>query len=88
MVLPLEFDLPGGDVLIPTGWIPGELVQTPTDGGTCGEPGTTSVYLNRGSGIFEFSIPASVSNPPARENSPVLMERFWSITTFARNCNS
>ena len=57
VVLPLEFDLPGGDVLIPTGWIPGELVQTPTDGGTCGEPGTTSVYLNRGSAIFEFSIP-------------------------------
>ncbi|OGO34652.1 MAG: hypothetical protein A2Z16_09465 [Chloroflexi bacterium RBG_16_54_18] len=57
VVLPLEFELPQGKVVIPTGWIPGELVQTPLDGGTCGEPGTTSVYLTRGSGTFDFSIP-------------------------------
>lgn len=60
VLLPLNFDLPGGAVIIPAGWIPGQLVQNPIDGGTCGEPGTASVYLNRGSATFSFTLPGTL----------------------------
>jgi hypothetical protein len=46
-----------GKLSVPAGLIPGSLVETPIDGGTCGPIGT-SVYIGRGEAIFEFRIPA------------------------------
>lgn len=58
----LQFALPTGQVVIPTGWIPGTLVQSPIDSGPCGDAGSTSVYLIRGSATFNFSIPKQFSS--------------------------
>jgi len=36
------------------------LTITPRDGGACGLPGATAVYISRGEAIFEFDLPAEV----------------------------
>ena len=47
-------------VNLPVGLIPGTLVLTPTEGGTCGDPGSLAVYIYRGDAEFEFNIPAEL----------------------------
>lgn len=54
---PLNFDLPEhGAVSIPVGLVPGELVQSPVEGGQCGPAGETAVYIARGEAIFDFQV--------------------------------
>jgi hypothetical protein len=61
VVLPLNYRLPdSGNISIPPGLIPGELIEFSREGGTCGMPGTTAVYLVRGEAIFEFTLPPEV----------------------------
>jgi hypothetical protein len=57
----LTYQLPdSGFVSLPPGLVPGSLIQSPLSGGSCGEPGTTSVYLAQGPAQFEFRLPVSL----------------------------
>ncbi len=59
----LSYELPDSQkISLPTGIIPGSLVQLPMDGGTCGEIGATAVYIFRGEADFEFYLPAQFSD--------------------------
>jgi len=61
LIYTIDYQLPNtNQVGLPVGFIPGELISTPEEGGICGEPGSSAVYLNRGEGIFEFSLPSDV----------------------------
>jgi hypothetical protein len=54
---PLPYDLPdSGEISLPPGLIPGDLIQIPAEGGTCG-PNGASVWIARGTALFEFQIP-------------------------------
>jgi hypothetical protein len=55
----LDYHLPEeGPISLPTGLIPGSMIQVPLEGGACGGPmGTSSVFLARGDAIFEFRLP-------------------------------
>jgi len=62
VLMPLDYQLPEtGLVALPAGMIPGTLVSYPRDGGSCGMPGSTGVYANRGEAIFEFRLPAQAA---------------------------
>ncbi len=55
---PLAYDLPDeGTVSLPAGLISGTLLEAPLDGGFCGPPGTTAIYIGRGQAVFEFRAP-------------------------------
>jgi hypothetical protein len=58
----LGFTIQSGDISIPAGLIPGEVISYPLDGGSCGDMNTPSIYLNRGESIFRFSLPAQFAN--------------------------
>jgi hypothetical protein len=61
VVQPLAYRLPEeGRIDLPVGLIPGALAKSPLEGGSCGEPGSTAVYLFRGDAIFEFVVPAEL----------------------------
>jgi hypothetical protein len=56
--MPLSYRLPEkGLTEIPVGMVPGTVSVVPLDGGVCGEAGSTSLYLYRGEGILEFTLP-------------------------------
>jgi hypothetical protein len=60
--LPLPYRLPDhGPISLPPGLIPGLLVQTPDQGGSCGQD-TTSVWINRGDALLEFQVPLAVQD--------------------------
>ncbi len=50
------------NINLPTGTIPGSLVVTPLDGGSCGPQGSLSIYIYRGEAEFEFSLPAELKS--------------------------
>jgi hypothetical protein len=55
---PLAYRLAeGGIVSVPAGFIPGRIVEMPPDGGPCGPPGTSALYIGRGDAVFEFQLP-------------------------------
>lgn len=59
--MPATFKIPVTDRLVlPPGMIPGELVETPFEGGYCGDTSSTGVYLSNGEAIFEFRLPSDV----------------------------
>lgn len=59
VIYPLRYEFPDSIKLsIPVGLIPGHLIEVPRDGGICGIPGDTAVYISRGEAIFEFNLPA------------------------------
>jgi hypothetical protein len=59
---PLSFHLPeDGDISLPTGLIPGALIITPVEGGSCGANGP-SLWLGRGEAVFEFQVPEEVGD--------------------------
>lgn len=63
VVLPINLSFPeSGAFNLPPGLIPGRLVTTPTEGGQCGMPGTTGVYIVRGEALFEFDLPAEAQD--------------------------
>ncbi len=63
LLMPLSYKLPdSGSIELRAGMIPGMLTQYPVDGGMCGEPGSTAVYLFRGEAIFEFSVPLEIQD--------------------------
>jgi hypothetical protein len=54
----LPYQLPeSGQITLPPGLIPGEMVELPAEGGPCGEPSLPSVYIARGQAVFDFQIP-------------------------------
>jgi hypothetical protein len=58
VVVPLSYTFPtSGNVTLPAGLIPGELIENPQEGGSCGPTGTAAVYIARGDAVFEFTLP-------------------------------
>jgi hypothetical protein len=58
VLMPLSYQAAEeGDIVVPTGLIPGTMLKSPQEGGICGESGTTAVYMNRGDAEFQFSVP-------------------------------
>ncbi len=53
-----------GQISLPPGMIPGKLVSYPRDGGTCGSPGSTGVYMTNGEAIFEYYVPENLRYLP------------------------
>lgn len=54
----LAYQLPEeGPVSLPPGFIPGALIEMPVEGGQCGPPGSTAVYIGRGQAVLEFQVP-------------------------------
>lgn len=57
----LDYQLSASDqVNLPVGLIPGALMRTPLEGGTCGDPGSLAVYIYRGEAEIEFNIPTEL----------------------------
>ncbi|HSJ52902.1 MAG TPA: hypothetical protein VLC52_04075 [Anaerolineae bacterium] len=55
---PLSYRLPDESrVSLPPGMMVGTLLEMPQDGGMCGSPGTTGVYIGRGQAVIEFRLP-------------------------------
>jgi hypothetical protein len=55
---PLAYELSAeGTVSLPPGLLSGTLLEMPLDGGFCGPPGTTAIYIGRGQAVFEFRVP-------------------------------
>lgn len=62
LLAPVDYGLPSGGVAaIPPGLIPGTVTQMPAEGGMCGMPGTTAVYIGRGKATFEFQLPPELA---------------------------
>ncbi len=58
VIAQLDYSLPGtGSISFPVGMIPGQISSTPVNGGSCGMPGTTGVYIPDGEAQIEFSLP-------------------------------
>jgi hypothetical protein len=63
IILPLSYQLPeAGQITIPVGLIPGSLIENPREGGSCGLPGTTAVYISGGKATFEFRLPQETNH--------------------------
>lgn len=63
VVLPLELQFPrSGSIALPPGLVPGRLVETPREGGPCGMPGATAVYVIHGEALFEFNVPVEIQD--------------------------
>jgi hypothetical protein len=59
--MPLSYSLPEtGTISLPPGLIGGVLIEMPAEGGTCGSPGTTAIYVGRGQAVVEFQLPAQL----------------------------
>jgi hypothetical protein len=57
------YQLPtSGEIFLPPGSIPGQLVELPQEGGPCGMGGSTSIYIGRGEAIFDFTVPPEFSD--------------------------
>jgi len=62
-VMPLSYSLPQeGPITLPPGLVPGQLVENPREGGTCGMTGATAVYIVRGEAFFDFRIPPNLQD--------------------------
>jgi hypothetical protein len=60
LYMSLPFSFPeSGHLSLPPGLIPATIVALPTEGGTCGYPGTPAIYLGRGAGVMDFYLPES-----------------------------
>jgi hypothetical protein len=60
---PLNYHLPqSGAVSVPVGFVPGRMIESPPEGGTCGAYGEWAVYLGRGSAVFDFALPEDASD--------------------------
>lgn len=84
---------PEGSVSVPAGLVPGTLIETPVEGGLCGPPGKTAVYVGRGQAIFEFQVPGagqwqvdqldlSLSSDGGWAQSPALAVYDWQAATW------
>lgn len=79
VMLPLTYSLPAsGPIAFPPGLLAASLIETPTEGGTCGMPGTSAVYIQRGQAVFEFTVPPEIA-PTQVEN---LKLNLWSDAGF------
>ncbi len=62
-LLPLAYRLPeSGPISLPPGLIPGQMIESPREGGPCGATGATAVYINHGDAFFEFRLPDTLQN--------------------------
>jgi hypothetical protein len=60
LLTPLTYDLASsGVVSVPPGFVPGNVLSMPVEGGPCGPPGVPAVYINQGAATFEFELPES-----------------------------
>lgn len=58
LVMPTEYRIPEkGLISLPTGLVPGALVDNPDEGGSCGSTGVTGVYIVHGDALFDFYLP-------------------------------
>jgi hypothetical protein len=65
LLAPVDYRLPSsGALAIPPGLIPGTVTQMPAEGGMCGMPGSTAVYIGRGEAAFEFQLPTELALTP------------------------
>jgi hypothetical protein len=78
---PLSLHFPDeGWVTVPPGLLGGAVVEVPTEGGTCGSPGTAAVYVARGQAVFEFRLPQEMRNIQVEELTLSLMaEGGWAL---------
>jgi hypothetical protein len=54
----LPFRLMDGQAAsLPPGLLGGTLLEMPVEGGQCGQPGTTAVWIGRGQAVFQFQLP-------------------------------
>jgi hypothetical protein len=61
--MPLNYEFPtAGMITLPAGLIPGTLIETPVQGGSCGTNRVTSVYLSSGQATFEYTLPEFAHN--------------------------
>jgi hypothetical protein len=61
LYFPVTYNFPeSGLINLPVGLIPGHLIEASPFGNQCGEPGTTSIYLDHAEAIFEFIMPANL----------------------------
>jgi hypothetical protein len=75
----ISYTMPeSGDISLPPGLVPGALVETPREGGSCGMPGSTAVYISRGEAIFEYTLPATLRSATIRN----LKLNIWSDAGF------
>jgi hypothetical protein len=69
-----------GQVTVPPGLIGGTVIQMPTEGGTCGPPGTSAVFIGRGQAVFEFRLPPEMHEFQADELTLLLTsEGSWAV---------
>lgn len=79
VMLPLTYSIPAsGPIAYPPGLLSASLIEAPTEGGTCGMPGTSAVYLQRGQAVFEFTVPPDLA--PAQVET--LKLNLWSDSGF------
>jgi hypothetical protein len=63
VVMPVQYSFPEhGRITVPPGLIPGKVKTMPLEGGSCGTPGSLSLYMVRGDAVFEFTIPVEINN--------------------------
>ena len=64
----LPFQLPEGqDLALPAGLLGGTLLEMPVEGGQCGQPGTTAVWIGRGQAVFQFQLPPALQDLQIQE---------------------
>ena len=78
LLAPIDYGFaPGEDIVVPPGLISGVVTQMPAEGGTCGLPGSTAVYVGRGEAVFEFQLPPEVNVEPRKLTVEIGSEGGW-----------
>lgn len=78
LLAPIDYRLaPGERVVLPPGLIAGTVIQMPAEGGPCGQPGTTAIYVGRGDAAFEFGLPTELEVVPTKLIVEVGSEGGW-----------
>ncbi len=67
LLAPVDYRFAEGQgIAIPPGLIPGTVIEMPAEGGPCGQPGTTAIYVGRGEAAFEFQLPSELDVAPSK----------------------
>jgi hypothetical protein len=78
LLAPIDYGFAAGqDIVIPPGLISGVVTQMPAEGGPCGPPGTTAVYVGRGEAVFEFQLPPEVIVEPRKLTIEIGSDGGW-----------
>jgi len=78
LLAPIDYGFAAGqDIVLPPGLISGVVTQMPAEGGPCGPPGTTAVYVGRGEAVFEFQLPPEVIVEPRKLTIEIGSDGGW-----------